>query len=82
MGKTYVITDQFFIKGCRILALNEKRDAAEYGAANVLIDGVCYPCRPTHNDYWIQVGFDPAFADQALWEGDKSLVGKTLEFVS
>lgn len=81
MRRTYVITDQFFVKGCRILVLNEKTDAIEYSAANVLIDGVRYPCRPTHNDYWIQSGFDPALADQVLWEGDKSLVGKPLEFV-
>ena len=64
------IVDEFIINNKKVIAIDERRTAEEFGVTNMLIDGVEYPFVLTHNDYWYVV------------DTLEPLLGKTVEFVS
>ena len=53
----------------KVIAIDERRTAEEFGVTKMLIDGVEYPFVLTHNDYWFVVDIA------------EPLLGKTVEFV-
>ena len=44
------IVDEFIINNKKVIAIDERRTAEEFGVTKMLIDGVEYPFVLTHND--------------------------------
>ena len=63
------LTCELASKAKKVIAIDERRTAEEFGVTKMLIDGVEYPFVLTHNDYWFVVDIA------------EPLLGKTVEFV-
>ena len=68
--REHKIVDEFIVNNKKIIVIDERRTAEEFGVTKMLIDGVEHSFALTHNDCWFVVDIA------------ESLLGKTVEFVS